>query len=175
MCKINTDNKMPLHSDLIELLEKFYKPLEYVCKDIVIENEGQEYGAATCILNGKRIKFRVGKTTPTKIGQFVTFWKRPDGPTLPHDLEDPFDLLIIATRNQSQLGQFIFPKFILSERGILSKNHMGGKRGFRIYPSWDTVNNSQARLTQIWQSSYFFSDADCSKIDRTQIEKLFLF
>ncbi len=58
-------------------------PVDY-CAIIVQDNESQEYGASTFEMNNKIIKFRVAKITPTKVGQFVTFWKRiADGPITP--------------------------------------------------------------------------------------------
>ena len=31
-----------------------------------------------------------------------------------------------------------------------------GKRGFRVYPNWDTVGSKQAEATQKWQLNYFY-------------------
>src|SRR5258708_5952015 len=89
-------------------------------------------------LNGFFIRFRVAKITPTKIGQFVTLWKRiGNGPTQPYDTSDTVDFFIISTRKDDHFGQFVFPKSVLSEQGILSINGKGGKRGIRVYPPWD--------------------------------------
>lgn len=41
------------------------------------EVASSEYGACRLGLDDYTIVFRVAKTTPTKIGQFVTIWKRP--------------------------------------------------------------------------------------------------
>lgn len=69
------------------------------------------------MMNIFRIKFRVAKITPTKVGLFVTFWKRIGaGPILPYDLSDPFDFLIISVRNEKHLGKFICQSFYLSKR-----------------------------------------------------------
>jgi hypothetical protein len=38
-----------------------------------MENESADYGTSEFTLNNYAIKFRVGKITPTKVGQFVTF------------------------------------------------------------------------------------------------------
>jgi MepB protein len=49
-------------------------------------------GAGLCalLLNGLRVQYRVAKITPTKVGQFVTLWKRVGrGPIQPFDLSDP--------------------------------------------------------------------------------------
>lgn len=47
-----------------------------ITKEPTREAEGSEYEACRLGLNGYNIVFRVAKTTPTKIGQFVTVWKR---------------------------------------------------------------------------------------------------
>jgi hypothetical protein len=55
------------------------------------------------------------------------------------------------------LGQFIFPKTVLANKGIISKNGISGKRGIRVYPPWDVPNNKQAEKTQRWQLNYFLT------------------
>ena len=118
--------------------------------------ESAEYAACSFILNNRFVHFRTAKITPTKIGQFVTFWKRnDDGITKPYDVTDTFDSLIVYTKALTDQGFFLFPKNVLLEHGILSKDGKGGKRGFRLYPSWDTVENRQAENTQKWQQKYF--------------------
>lgn len=70
-------------------------------------------------------------------------------------------------------GIFIFPKSVLMQKGILSKNSKGGKRALRVYPSWDVAENKQAKKTQEWQLVYFFEINQKSAIDREHIKKLF--
>ncbi|QQR49103.1 MepB family protein [bacterium] len=108
-------------------------------------------------MNNHAILFRVAKITPTKVGQFVTIWKRNQaGITAPHDLADNIDFFVISVRNGERLGQFVFPTKILAEKDIVSKNDSGGKRGVRVYPAWDVADNPQAKMTQAWQLAYFF-------------------
>ncbi|MEK3849975.1 MepB family protein [Paenibacillus sp. FSL R7-0340] len=54
-----------------------------------------------------------------------------DGPIQPYDVSDPIDFLVISTRKDSSLRQFVFPKSILIK---LSNKDEGGKRAIRIYP-----------------------------------------
>ena len=83
--KDNVLSKM-VHPDLLLAEDLIYKPSELILENLKIEDESEDYGAAEFTINHHSIKFRVGKITPTKIGQFVTFWKRiGKGPILPYD------------------------------------------------------------------------------------------
>ncbi len=108
---------------------------------------------------------RVAKITPTKNGQFVTFWKRSfEGPIIPYDVSDPFDLLVVSVKNAEQCGRFVFPKDILVKQGVISSGTQEGKRAFRVYPPWDIPESKQAAKTQAWQLSYFFESEFLSLI-----------
>ncbi|MBT2585303.1 MepB family protein [Arthrobacter sp. ISL-95] len=122
----------------------------------VPEADNHEYGAAVATLGQERIRFRVGKLTPTKVGLFVAVWRRAqDGSTEPFPAEDGADLLVITVREGTKAGRFAFPKSALVRHGIVSVNGAGGKRGFRVYPPWSQVANRQAVRTQQWQCGYF--------------------
>lgn len=162
-----------IHPDLVTALEQVYKPCGFICDNFIQEKESQEYGAYTFKMNNKIIMFRVAKITPTKCGQFVTFWKRiGNGPIMPYDISDRLDFLIISTRTYKHFGQFVFPQQILLEQGLLSKNGNGGKRAMRVYPPWNIADNRQAKKTQSWQQMYFFTIQPTLEIDR--VRKLFL-
>lgn len=141
----------------LKTAEKFiYNCCNFEISNLKISPESQEYGACTFEINEKKIQYRFAKITPTKIGQFVTIWKRNhEGITKPFDASDEIDFIIITTRSGNKLGQFIFPKKVLAEKGILSQNGKSGKRGIRVYPSWDIPNSKQAEKTQNWQLNYF--------------------
>jgi hypothetical protein len=148
-------------SDLTFALKTLVDKLSYPYSDPIPETEGSEYGACTFVLNGLSVKFRSAKITPTKVGQFVTLWKRDAaGITKPHDWSDDINLFIINTRKNNRLGQFIFPKAVLLEKGILSSQSKEGKRGFRVYPPWDVAANKQALASQHWQLDYFLEIGD---------------
>ena len=163
-----------IHADLLIAQKNVYEPLGFIYKNLVIDKESQEYSACTFEMNGKIIKFRVAKITPTKIGQFVTFWKRiVSGTIFPFDSSDQFDMLVISVRNGNHLGQFVFPKSILLKHNVISKNDDGGKRALRVYPPWDLPSSQQATRTQAWQLAYFFEiQPNIAKFDR--IKWLFL-
>ena len=145
-----------IHPDLLLAEDLVYKPSGLVIKSLKIEDESEDYGAAEFTINNHSIKFRVGKITPTKVGQFVTFWKRVGkGPILPYSFNDSFDFLVVSARAENHFGQFVFPKAVLCEKGIISSGEKEGKRAMRIYPPWDVTTNSQAKRTQAWQLKYF--------------------
>ena len=139
-----------------------------------LNSESSDYGACSFQLNGKNIQFRISKITPTKTGQFVTIWKRnQEGITVPFDLSDEMDFVIIAARRESDFGQFIFPKQVLTDQGIISQNGKSGKRGIRVYPPWDIAENKQAKKTQSWQIQYFLSIQSDNSFDLNWAKKLF--
>lgn len=145
-----------VHPDLIATKKLVYDPCQFKLTNPSIEFESIEYGAYEFKLNELSIKFRVAKVTPTKIGQFVTLWKRiGNSPICPYDLFDPIDFYVISVRNNNYFGQFVFHKSVLAEQGVLSINGECGKRAIRVYPPWDKVMNKQAEKTQSWQKKYF--------------------
>lgn len=163
-----------MNTNFLEAQQFIYEPLGWKCKNVQKEQESQEYGACSFELNGKIILFRVGKITPTKVGQFVTLWKRiKKSPIMPYDITDPFDFVVISVRNNKHFGQFVFPKEVLYEKGIISKNGVGGKRAIRLYPAWDIVDNSQAKKTQAWQLQYFFEILPESLVDQDAVRRLY--
>ena len=164
-----------IHVDLLWVKTEVYDKIGILAQDIKIENESTDYGAAEFIIENQSIKFRVAKITPTKIGQFVTFWKRiGNGAIQPYDYNDSFDLLIVTVRDANQFGQFIFPKKVLYEKGVLSYGNKEGKRAIRVYPPWDKTDSLQARKTQAWQLKWFIQfpeilNGDCVHIYRSML------
>lgn len=141
---------------LEETSKLVFEKLDLHISNLHVEKESQDYCAAQFELNNLKIIFREAKITPTKIGQFVTLWKRIDEkPIQPFATSDDFDLVIINTNTPTNSGQFIFPKSILEEKGHLQSQSKKGKLGFRVYPSWDKTINNQAQQTQKWQLNYF--------------------
>lgn len=136
------------------------------------EVESKEYDACRFELNGLRIISRISKITPKKVGQFVTFWKRnSNGIIEPLNEFDPIDFYVVTVKTDTQLGQFVFPKSILITKGIISTDRKEGKRGFRVYPVWDTTISNQAAKTQSWQLKYFYEIDE--KIDFTKVMELY--
>lgn len=149
-----------------------YEKCNLDLKNPELHNESTEYGACSFTIYTKKIQHRVAKITPTKSGQFVTIWKRNEhGKTQPFSILDDFDFIIITCCSEDNLGQFIFPKSVLAQHGIITQNKKEGKRGIRVYPPWDIAGNKQAQKTQAWQGNHFsdFSnpnDTNCSLLQR---------
>lgn len=128
-----------------------------ITKEPKREIESSEYEACRLGLNDYSIVFRVAKTTPNKIGQFVTLWKRPTPKSeiKPFDKDDNIDFVIINTSDTINSGQFIFNREILIAKNIMSSNNKGGKRAIRVYPPWAKPIAKEAIKTQQWQLKYF--------------------
>jgi hypothetical protein len=163
-----------MNSDLNYILENVYCKCEYSLSSLAKEAESADYSAYTYRLNTLSVKFRTAKRTPTKIGQFVTLWKRnAEGTTQPHDIFDPIDLVVISVRDNQNFGQFVFPKSALAKHGVFSTPTKEGKRGFRVYPPWDQTNNKQAEKTQKWQLDFFLDLNFKIPLNVEQVKKLY--
>lgn len=157
---------MDIQAEITLIKRLVHDPLEFALENLSVEKESQEYNACRFLLNENMIISRTAKVTPTKIGQFVTLWKRNgDGPIQPFSTSDDFDLVIINTHFKDQFGQFVFPKSLLKTKGILSTSLKEGKRGFRVYPPWDKATSKQALTTQKWQIEYFLKMDPPKEID----------
>lgn len=145
-----------MNSSILEIKKMFFDKLGFELLNVETEKEGINYRAHRFEINDKKIIFRQAKITPTKIGQFVTLWKRNiEKETIePFDVCDKFDLIVINVKKDNLFGQFVFPKSIMIEKGIIT-NKKEGKRAMRVYPIWDVTNNKQAMQTQKWQLDYF--------------------
>ena len=171
--KTNQSTSQIMPPDLILAQDHIYTPCGLSIKNFIKDKESQDYGACGFDLNDKHIKYRVAKITPTKIGQFVTLWKRMNkGPIKPYDSTDKIDTFIISVRTNQNFGQFIFPMSVLVDKGIIAKNGIGGKRAMRVYPSWDMVESAQAKRTQTWQIQYFFKCEANKTFDETFVKNL---
>lgn len=146
-----------MNSNLQAIKVALYDKCHLEISDLKLEPESEAYNACQFKLNGRNILSRCAKTTPKKAGQFVTCWKRNrNGPIEPFDESDSIDFYAITVQTEQAIGQFVFPRSILLEKGIISTYKREGKRGFRVYPIWDTPKSKQAQLTQQWQLGYFY-------------------
>lgn len=166
-------NSINTNPDLESVNRLLFQSFGIGIHNIERESESKEYVAHDFEFNNQNIKFRVAKTTPTKRGLFVALWKRnKKGITEPFSLNDKFDFYIIATRQKTKYGIFIFSKDILCENRIITNNNSIGKRGIRVYPSWTVVENEQAQKTQIWQTRCFIEIKDNNQFDCNKLKEL---
>ncbi|WFB05921.1 MepB family protein [Streptomyces sp. LX-29] len=171
---MTTNEPWAAHGDLAAARTRVYEPAGLACSPPVPEAEGAEYAAHALTVNGLSVRFRVGKTTPNKVGQFVTVWQRSaEGPIRPFDVDDAVDLFVISSHDGDGFGQFVFPREVLRERDIVSRDGTGGKRGFRVYPPWVTTTNRQARTTQTWQVEHFLSLPEDAPVDLRRAQALY--
>ena len=151
-----------------------YDQCGFVCSEMVAEPESREYEACRFKLDNRNVLFRVSKITPKKVGQFVVLWKRiGSSPIQPYDALDNVDLVVINVFDGNNAGQFVFPKSVLIDKNIFSKNRSGGKLGFRVYPSWVGNLNANAEKTQCWQLKHFVEFSNFELIDFDKIKRLY--
>ena len=143
-----------------------YEPNDLTVKSVQEEKQNSKYGAGTFRLSSRTVRFRVANITPTKVGQFAAFWEKDENnKNQPFTYEEAPDLLVITTfKDDSEFGQFIFPKEILFKQNILRSSSTKGKMAIRVYSSWDKPTSKQAMKTQKWQLTYFVDMSDPSKL-----------
>lgn len=161
-------------ADLVAVKTLVYDPCGFVCGGPNVEDDNAQYGSVTFQLDGLDVLSRVAKLTPTKNGLFVAVWKRgADGATHPFDSADHCDVLVISVREGDRFGQFVFSRETLRERGVMSVGGVGGKRGFRVYPSWVATTSRQAAATQRWQTESFLLIDDGGAVDVARARELY--
>lgn len=167
---INNSNRLNSLLTLIE--EKIYHQCSLQISAFKTDQEGLAYDACQYQLDQYHVLCRNAKITPKKAGQFVTFWKRQEnGIIAPFHYNDCIDFYVVNVRHSTQIGQFVFPKSVLIKKGIISTDQKEGKRGFRVYPPWDTITSKQAQQTQYWQLAYFYEVND--SVDLNFVKNLY--
>lgn len=139
------------------------------------EAESADYGACRLGLDGRSVAFRIAKTTPTKLGQFVTLWKRPlpGGDIAPLDSGDGVDFVVVSVGDAARRGQFVFSQHALVRHGVMSVEGRGGKRAFRLYPPWSEPAATAAIAAQRWQLPCFMPLEADGGADPVLLRKLF--
>jgi hypothetical protein len=170
---VKCSNKISMNTMLLRIKDEVYNTCDFKLTRFANESESREYDACRFHLNGLSVICRNGKITPKKTGQFVTFWKR-DGhkPIAPFQDTDEVDFFVVNVRTKSRFGQFVFPRSVLIDKGIISTQVKDGKRAFRVYPSWDSVGSKQAEKTRKWQLEYFYEIS--GEVDFELVKELYL-
>ena len=136
--------------------------------------EKENYEACSFMLNLTSVICRTAKLTPKKQGQFVAIWKRDkNNITIPYELSDHFDFMMIIVRKEDREGFFLFPKVVLYKNKIVSGEKSKGKNGIRVYPSWDQDLNKIALKTQAWQLEYFIEKKSEDNFDHIKAKRIF--
>ncbi|MFZ1807151.1 MAG: MepB family protein [Cyclobacteriaceae bacterium] len=164
---------MSIPADLLLLQRHVFDPCGFKYTVPQKEAESYDYDAYSFNLNDLAVRYRKAKITPTKTGQFVTFWKREgEGPIQPYDSMDEIDFLMVCVRKDDHFGVFVFSKAILIKHGIVATASKEGKRALRIYPPWDIPTSQQAVKTQKWQQECFL-EVGSGHIDSDSVNRLF--
>lgn len=165
-CQVSAnETSTQTHAGLVMIKKLLFDPCRLSLSAFQEDVESKEYTACSFKLNEKHVVFRTSKITPKKVGQFVTIWKRNNqGITQPFTKSDALDYLIVFSCSGSNKGLFIFPKHVLIEKDVIT-DKKEGKRGIRVYPSWDKAVNAQAEKTQRWQTTYFLTIKNDDSID----------
>ena len=117
-----------IHPDLTAAKKFAYEPNGLMMDYFSREAESQEYAASEFTINHRNIKYRVAKITPTKVGQFVTLWKRiGSGPIQPFDMEDRVDLFVISVRSSEHFGQFVSQKVYCTKKELYPRMVKGAR------------------------------------------------
>lgn len=163
-----------LPNNLIELKQLLFDKCGFVLRNPFPEKESANYNAHQFQLENLNVVFRTAKITPAKIGQFVTLWKRiGNGPIQPFEFSDAVHLFVVSVETHNHLGQFVFPKSVLLEQGVLTSNAREGKRAIRVYPPWDMPLSKQAQKTQRWQLKYYLDIPYDGSVDVSRAKILY--
>lgn len=158
----------------LELIQQELSRAELVPLELIPEPQNKDYGGGRFKLGDLSIRYRVAKTTPKKIGQFVAFWQKLAGKNSPYSDDEGVDLFVINTFTHDRYGQFVFPREVLIKQEILTQGKRQGKMGIRVYPIWDHPISSQAQATQRWQLPYFIEFGQDSEGDSVDLRRLYL-
>lgn len=127
--KIGSKTMNEFNKALTYVNELLYAPHHLTIKNIQEETQNADYGAGMFQLDSKSVRFRVAKITPTKVGQFVSFWEKDAAnKNQAFSYENATDLLVINTfHTNGDFGQFVFPKEVLLQQNILKTANTKGK------------------------------------------------
>jgi hypothetical protein len=163
-----------MNDKLLETKELLFDKFGFEISNFEIEKESSKYCACRFEINKLKVLFRSAKTTPTKMGQFVTLWKRNGTKKIiePFEITDNIDFFVISVKTETNFGQFVFPKSVLVEKGIITFINEG-KRAIRVYPIWDLPESKQAQKTQKWQLDYFLNIPKNDTLDLNRVALLY--
>ncbi len=170
--KTNEPDMNSTPKQLADAIKDVYHPSGMMIMNVFVEQESKDYGACRLELDNRKVVFRVAKTTPVKVGQFVTVWQRPHlgDSYVPFNSKDGVEFLVVSVSDTTHRGQFVFDKDILIQQGVMGNGGARGKGAFRVYAPWINPDNRSALKAKEWQCRYFFSQ---DSLDLEKVRKLF--
>lgn len=138
-----------------------------------VEPQNAAYEGAVFHYNTSFFRLRRAKRTPKKAGYFVAFWEKDEMSRNQayHVADSPTKLIVVISDGDFQ-GQFVFPREVLHNQGVLRDDRQTGKMALRVYPRWEGNLNKTATRTQAWQLPYFVDLAETGAIEK--IKALYL-
>lgn len=141
----------------VDLFNALFKSLEMPALEIKkLDPFNQEYEGFDFAISHAIFRSRLAKKTPKKAGYFLAIWEKDsENKNVPFNDNQFPDYLIVNIIDGERKGQFIFPKTVLKQQGILASTATPGKMAFRVYTPWDKDLNVNATKTAKWQRPYF--------------------
>ncbi|MCT1902314.1 MepB family protein [Oceanobacillus sojae] len=156
----------------INFIKELLSDTDYESTSILKELQNMEYEGTTFNINDIKYRSRLAKQTPKKDGYFVVFWEKDiNQRNQAYAYSESPDKIMISVIDKNLKGQFIFPKSLLLEKGILRTVDNKGKMAIRVYPSWERLLNNSAKKTQAWQTLYFIDVSN--EIDMRRLKELY--
>ena len=104
--------------ELTKLNDLLFELYGQAIVELLEDADSKAYAGFNFNLGGQAFKFRKSKQTPKKAGQFVVLWKRNEARvSVPFDILDNFDFVIIWSEEKGTIGFFLFPKISLPANG----------------------------------------------------------
>ncbi|WP_080873309.1 MepB family protein [Oceanobacillus timonensis] len=156
----------------INLMKELLSGTDDEITNILNEPQNMEYEGTTFHINDNNYRSRLAKRTLKKDGYFVVFWEKDvNHCNQAYAYSESPNKIVISIIDKDLKGQFIFPKSLLLEKGILRTAGNKGKMAIRVYPSWENSLNNAAKKTQAWQAPYFINVSN--EIDIRRLTELY--
>src|SRR5699024_7708167 len=106
-----------------DILDMVSDDFNFSIRKFELEVWNYEYEAINININNNSFKSRLAKKKPKKAGYFVTLWLKNElEKNRPYNYDEMKDKLIINVLDGDNKGQFIFPKELLADKGVLRRS-----------------------------------------------------
>ncbi|MBL3698802.1 MepB family protein [Leucobacter luti] len=141
---------------IFSAFERYQRRIGAEPAHVLPEEQSSDYESGLATIGSGTWRIRTARITPTKPGAFVAVWRRsPSGATEPFESSDECAGLMVFVSDADRFGVFTFTREHLTKLGVVRSSRARGKRGFRVYPPWNTNLNAQAARTQRAQADAF--------------------